>query len=240
MAAANDMPLNPRQLPPWSGPKFVPVQSFMGPVEKPSQFPFEDATSENPNLFPPVCIRSHWDPGMILRRTLPQQQVATPLDPRPWTKVCLRYTTSQDFEEAPRPSDNIVFPSGGTVYPPTRYREAIDHESELRRLDRPLGTCERDQYIPSTTGDMYVPNVLVPDRRQPNSRFVQELAMPMAAMRDNKPYDCVFDAQMAAFSRSSALPFNNATKQQRYAVTRKDLVKQQIPQPIPSSKVSLS
>ncbi len=238
--AANDMPMNPRQLPPWSGPKFVPVQASLGPVEKPSQFPFEDATSENPNLFPPVCIRSHWDPGMILRRTLPQQQVATPLDPRPWTKVCLRYTTSQDFEDAPRPSDNVVFPSGGSVYPPTRYREAIDHESELRRLDRPLGTCERDQYIPPTTGDMYVPNATVPERRQPNSRFVQELAFPMAAMRDDKPYDCVFDAQMSAFARSSSLPFNNATKQQRYAVTRKDLVKQQYPQPIASSKVSLS
>jgi hypothetical protein len=239
MAAANDMPMNPRQLPPWSGPSFVPVQASLGPVEKPSQFPFQDATSENPNLYPPVCIRSHWDPGMILRRTLPQQQVATPLDPRPWTKVCLRYTTSQDFEDAPRPSDSVVFPSGGTVYPPSRYREAIDHESELRRLDRPLGTCERDQYIPPTTGDMYIPNVTVPDRRQPNSRFVQELSFPMAAMRDEKPYDCVFDAQMAAFSRSQ-MPFNNATKQSRYAVTRKDLVKQQIPQPIPSSKVSLS
>ncbi len=240
MAAANDMPLNPSQRPPWSGPAFVPVQPSLGPVERPSQFPFQDAQSENPSLFPPVCIRSHWDPSMILRRTLPQQQVATPLDPRPWTKVCLRYTTSQDFEEAPRPSDNVVFPSGGTVYPPSRYREAIDHESELRRLDRPLGTCERDQYIPPTTGDMYVPNATVPGNRQASTRFVQELAFPMAAMRDEKPYDCVYDAQMAAFNRSSALPFNNATKQQRYAVTRKDLVKQQYPQPTPSGKVSLS
>lgn len=254
---AQDVPRNPRQLPPWSGgnnmnniansptrvgvPPFVPVAPSIKPIEQPSEYPIQSATVQNPNLFPPVCIRSHWDPTKIIQRTLPQAMVPTPLDPRPWTKVCLEYVTTQDFQEAPRPSDSVVFPSGGSVYPPNRYKEAIDSESELRRLDRPLGTCERDQYFPPLSGDLYVPNKTVPDRGQPNNRFIEELAFPMACMRDAKPYDCVAEAQEAAWMRSP-MPFNNATKQSRYAVQRKDLVRQTYgeAQPIPQEMMRLS
>ncbi len=221
---ASDVPYQPRQLPPWGGPPFTPVAPSIQPLEKPADYPFDSATSQNPNLFPPVCIRSHWDPTQILKRTLPQAQVATPLDPRPWTRVCMQYTTSSDFEEAPRPSDSVVFPSGGTVYPPNRYKEAIDQESDLRRLDRPLGTCERDQYIPPRSGDMYSAQALLPERHPLNNRFIQELSVPQATLRAGV-YDCVADAQAAAFSRSP-MPFNNATKQARYAVQRKDLIRQ--------------
>ena len=240
---------NPRQPVPWNGPTTPLSQADQIPVARdlqnnnvgvrPAAFPFKPATDENPNIFPPVCLRSHWDPTMIIQRTLPQQQVSTPLDPRPWTKVCLNYVTSAEFHDAPRPADSVVFPSGGSVYPPTRYREAIDDESELRRLDRPLGTCERDQYIPPRSGDMYRAGVTVPDRGQPSSRFIQELAFPQACMRAGV-YDCVEDAQNSAFSRSPRI-FNNTTKQDRYAVQRKDLVRpQQTPGPIPTSMVSLS
>lgn len=168
-------------------------------------------------FFPPVCLTYHWDPTAVLRRVVPQgPQVPLALDPRPWAKVCLEYVNSgQSSEQAPIPPANMVFPSGGEFYPPSRYSAAIDNESLLRRLDRPLGTCDANQYEPNQRGDMYKPNVLVPDRLvQPTTDMVKELAMPKALLRAG-PYDCRLEADKVNWSRSTSL-FNNATKQQRY------------------------
>jgi hypothetical protein len=184
-----------------------------GQTEK---FPFEDANVHTPNMLPPVCLRSHWDPEQIIRRTLPQSSfsLGLPLDPRPWTKICLTYTTSSDFEEAPHPPSSLVLPSGGTFYPPSRYLEGINDESRLRRLDRPLGLCEKEQYIPSYTGSLYVPNSTVSQREHVSDRFIEELAFPKACMRV-EPYDCRQNAEREAWMRSPR-PFNNPTKQDRY------------------------
>ena len=186
------------------------------------RYPFDDASIQH-NLFPPVCIRSHWDAENIIRRTLPALHLATPLEPRPWTKICMKYVTTQEFEDAPRPNDNMVMPSGGVLYPPSRYRESIDNESQLRRLDRPLGTCEADDYKVPLSGNLFRPNSTVDRKKQPNSRFVEELSFPMACMR-NSDYDCRSQAQQEAWARSGSL-FNNATKQERYSLTRPDLIK---------------
>jgi len=175
----------------------------------------EPKWSKPTTMFPPVCLRSHWDPEQIIRRTLPTQLVAVPLDPRPWTKVCMEYVTTAEFEQAPRPSDDVVYPSGGVQYPPTRYIEAIDRESLLHRLDRPLGTCEREQYQPARSGDMFMPNSTVPARKYVNDRFIQELSFPQALMR-SEVYDCRKEQDMIAMSRSPKL-FNNTTKQDRYS-----------------------
>jgi hypothetical protein len=236
MASAQP-PRDPRQAPPWPGPPFEPVTYTRGPVERPSEFPFKDPSQVH-DLFPPVCLRTHWDPTRINRWTLPEIQVATPLDPRPYTKVCLNYVTSQEFQDAPRPPDGVVYPMGGTVYPPTRYRESVDQESMLRRLDRPLGTCEKDQYLPPRTGDMYRPNVTVPDKGPSNDRFIEELAFPQACMRAG-PYPCRAEAEKEAWYRSPR-PFNNTTKQDRYIVSRPDLSKPQpVPQPIADYRVAV-
>ena len=233
---------DPRQNPPWAGPPFSKVvANTREPLEQPDEFPFADAKTQNPDLFPPVCLRSHWDPEQIIRLTLPisKKSVALPLDPRPWTKICLKYTTSSEFEDAPRPDDNIVFPSGGSVYPPTRYRESIDTESRFRRLDRPLGTCERSQYIPPRSGDMYVPNSTVPERGPQNSRFISELSFPKACMRVG-PYECRANVETEAWQRSPRI-FNNTTKQDRYAVSRPDLASpKQTMNPRPTGMSQLS
>lgn len=168
-------------------------------------------------FFPPVCLQYHWDPTAILRRVVPQgPPVPLALDPRPWAKVCLEYVNSgQSSEQAPAPPPNMVFPSGGEFYPPTRYSSSIDNESLLRRLDRPLGTCDAEQYEPNQRGDMYISNQLVPDRvYTPTTEMVKELAMPKALLRAGL-YDCRLDADKANWARSTSL-FNNATKQQRY------------------------
>jgi hypothetical protein len=173
--------------------------------------------SQTTPFFPPVCLTYHWDPTAVLRRVVPQgPAVPLALDPRPWAKVCLEYVNSgQSSEQAPLPPSNMVFPSGGEFYPPGRYSSAIDNESLLRRLDRPLGTCDPQQYEPNFKGDMYVPNRLVPDRvQQPSTDMVKELAMPQALIRGG-PYDCRLEADKKNWARSTSL-FNNATKQQRY------------------------
>jgi hypothetical protein len=233
------LPEHLTQPPPWSGP-----QGPMGPnglesptqnenssgsfslfgskeLKSPASYPFSEVGHA---MFPPVCLRSHWDPEQIIRRTLPTVQLATPLEPRPWTKICLEYTTTQDFEDAPRPNDATVMPTGGSVYPPSRYREAVDNESLLRRLDRPLGTCEADQYRVPLSGGMYKPNSTVQrSENAENSRFIQELAFPMACIRSEGDYECRSDTHHSAWARSRSM-FNNATKQERYSVSRPDLV----------------
>ena len=180
-------------------------------TQKEEPYPFGN---EGPvPFFPPVCIRSHWDPTARLRHILPQGagagQEQLPMDFRPYTKVCMTYTTSGAFEPVAAPPSDKVYPPGGEFYPPSRYASAIDSESLLRRLDRPLGTCEADQYVPR----IRQPTV-IPDRKQPDSRFIQELAFPQVLLRDG-PYPCRAEADVANWSRSEK-PFFNATKQERY------------------------
>ena len=202
---------DPRPPLPWAGPRGPPPDAppTYQTAEHPAEYPITSA--ENTNLFPPVCIRSHWDPEMIIRRSLPSVRVSLPLDPRPLTKVCMEYVTDSPFEMAPRPPDSLVFPSGGAFYPPTRYRNAVDRESLLKRLDRPHGTCEKEQFAPEY--DMYTPNSTVPDRGKPNDRFIQELAFPMALMRSGT-YDCRRNNDEEAMSLNGKM-FNNATKHNR-------------------------
>jgi len=178
------------------------------------EFPFGN---EGPSpFFPPVCLQSHWDPTARLRHILPDRKTSErlPLDFRPMTKICLTYTTSGPMEVPQTPSPDTVYPPGGEFYHPARYSQAIDNESSLRRLDRPLGTCEGTDWVPNMGGDMFRQNMLVPDRKQPENRFIQELAYPQALMRDG-PYPCREEADRANWTKSDR-PFFNATKQDRY------------------------
>ena len=185
------------------------------PFEKGSPVePYPITSSTTQPFFPPVCLRSHWDPTRIYARTVPTSLVPLPLNFRPYTKVCLEYRTSAPEEKAPDMPNDLVFPNGGDMYPPTRYLNAIDNESLLRRLDRPLGTCDMEQYQPPLSGDMYVDRMLVPRSLKPPSRFVEEISMPQALLR-NGPYHCRQEADQANWDRSPRL-FNNATKQDRY------------------------
>jgi hypothetical protein len=175
---------------------------------------FPISSSETKPFFPPVCLKTHWDPTMIYSRSVPTSYVPLPLDFRPYTKVCLEYRTSAPEQKAPEIADNVVFPQGGEVYPPDRYLRAVDKESLLRRLDRPLGTCDEKEYEPPQTSDMYVDRMLVPKSNKPPSRFVEEISMPSALLRAGT-YHCRAEADEKNWSRSTRL-FNNATKQDRY------------------------
>ena len=193
----------------------APLNPMGTPFEKGSPvetYPIQSSTTKP--FFQPVCLRSHWDPTRIYSRTVPTELVSLPIDFRPYTKVCLEYRTSAVEQKAPEVPDSLVFPNGGDVYPPTRYLNNIDKESLLRRLDRPLGTCDPQQYTPSRTGDMYVDRMLVPRSAKPPSRFVEEISMPQALLRSGQ-YHCRAEADQRNWDRSPRL-FNNATKQDRY------------------------
>jgi hypothetical protein len=193
----------------------APVNPMGTPFEKGSpteSYPIQGSSTAP--FFPPVCLSSHWDPTRIYARTVPTTLVPLPMDFRPYTKVCLEYRTSAVEQKAPEVPEALVFPGGGDVYPPTRYLNNIDKESLLRRLDRPLGTCDEKQYQPPKNGDMYVDRMLVPPSLRAPSSFVEELSMPRALLRGGT-YECRAQADQRNWDRSPRL-FNNSTKQDRY------------------------
>lgn len=179
-------------------------------------YPIETAGD---NLFPPVCLRTHWDPTRMLAHILPQQKVALPLEFRPWVRVCKEYVTSAPATPAPMPPSNMVFPTGGEFYPPGRYSASIDTESVLRTLDHPLDKwCPGSHYVPRQDSDLFVAGRTVPDRGPVSSAFVSELAMPKALLRTDT-YTCRSANDSAYFQRSGRV-FNNPTKQDRYGADR--------------------
>ena len=193
----------------------VPPRSY--PREKGSPVLDLPLKMEGPtDFFPAVCLQSHWDPTAILKRTLPEGYVPQPTDPRPWTRICMEYTTAGEQYPAPETNPSIVMPNGGQFYPPNRYAEAIDNESKLRSLDRRLGTCEGDQWEPSLRSDMFNSRVLVPENVVPSDPSkIQELAYPKALLRSG-PYECREQNDKYNTSITSDYIFNNATKQDRY------------------------
>lgn len=185
-------------------------------------FPFANAGSAD-QLFPPVCLKYHWDPTVMLKYILPDKgqgsSLPLPMDFRPYVKVCKNYVTSAPAVEAPLPPANVVFPSGGEFYPPGRYSNAIDNESKLHYLDRRLNRwCQKDEWVPSVHSDMSVPNVMVPKSAVGPSPFVQELAMPQSLLR-TEAYDCRSGDDKVNWENSARL-FNNPTKQDRWGKER--------------------
>jgi hypothetical protein len=190
------------------------------PLESGSLTNKANFSNEGPRpFFPPVCLRTHWNPTKIIERTLPNEYVPQALDPRPWVKVCLEYTTSGENGPAPDISSSAVLPMGGSVYPTSRYTDAIDNESALRRLDRPLGTCDEDQYYPNRGGDMFNQRILVPYRVTADPSKISELALPRVA-RPIREYECRAKDDVVNTALSTRR-FNNTTKQDRYKLLGK-------------------
>jgi hypothetical protein len=198
----------------------TPPMSY--PREKGSPVYGLPLNSEGPSdFFPAVCLKSHWDATAILKRTLPAGYVPQPTDPRPWTRICMEYTTAGEQVPAPDVNPTIDMPNGGQFYPPGRYAAAIDDESKLRALDRPLGTCDDKQYKPNMGGDMFDSRILVPEHAVPSDPSkIQELAYPRALLRAG-PYECREQNDKYNVSVSSDFMFNNATKQDRYKAMKK-------------------
>jgi hypothetical protein len=184
------------------------------------QFPLDSASLPDSQMFPPVCLKTHWDPTEMVRRILPHQSVALPQDPRPLVRVCKQYKTSTPAMPAPMPPSHMVFPTGGQFYPPGRYSSRIDDESVLRTLDQPLNKwgAGATQYIPEEESTLYVAGSTVPDRQPTSNAFIAELAMPQALLRTDGR-TCRSENDTLYFERSGRL-FNNPTKQDRYGADK--------------------
>lgn len=179
-----------------------------------------DLQSEGPRPFyPPMCIKTHWDPTAILRKTLPSDYVPQALDPRPWAKVCMEYTTTGENGPAPKVSKSVVMPNGGQFYPVSRYQASVDDESKLKGLDRPLGTCDKDEFLPNIKGDMYNSRLVVPHIINTNPAIIQEVAFPKVLLNVG-PYECRNEQDQVNMQLSGRL-FNNTTKQDRYKLKGK-------------------
>jgi hypothetical protein len=123
--------------------------------------------------FPPACLRTHWDPTMVVKHVLPDFYAAQPLDPRPATKVCFAYhhTSAGDAPLPAQPPPSVpstppqflgglhrpepphltgkVWPPGGAAELGFPYRGfKPDVETDVLRIDEPLTKCAEKRYIP--------------------------------------------------------------------------------------------
>jgi hypothetical protein len=188
----------------------------------PAKFPIANEKTLDPKLSH-YCAPRHWDPTMVYRYTVHEQYgpQSLPIDPRPWTKVCLEYVTSSPHEYAPSPPKDMVFTGASGFNPPTRYLAAIDHESQLRRLDQPLnndllsqGNCKSPMYKLPLSSDTFQQYVLLPPQSTPKSAMVRELADP-AVLERNGQYKCSEEAMICGLKGAPKF-FLNPTKQNRY------------------------
>jgi hypothetical protein len=189
-----------------------------------AKFPIGDDKTLDP--LTQYCAPRHWDPTMIFRYSVPggmgDNSVSLPLDPRPWTKICLQYVNSSPAEPAPPVPPTMVIPGASEFYPPGRYSAAIQDESKLRRLDRPLNEdllpgrrgCFPQQYTMPQNSDALQQWSLLPPQIQPKSRMARSLADPPVLERDGQ-YKCSEEAMVCDLKASPRF-WNNFTKLSKY------------------------
>jgi len=194
----------------------------------PAKFPIGNDKTLDP--ITRYCAPPHWDPTMIFRRSVPGGMgtgtaMPLPMDPRPWAKICLQYVNSGPAEPAPPVPASMVIPGAGEFYPPGRYQEAINNESLLRRLDRPLNEdllpgkkgCFPEQYTMPATSDALQQYVLLPPQMKPSSPMVRRLQDPPVLERMGQ-YKCSEEAMVCDLKGSPRF-FNNCTRQSKYQQT---------------------
>lgn len=122
--------------------------------------------------FPPACLRTHWDPTMVVKHVLPPYEgVTQALDPRPAAKICFAYhhtsagdaplppplptglpATPREFLgglHRPPATGPVPWPPGGAAelgFPYRGYSAAV--ETDVLRIDEPLTKCAEKRYIP--------------------------------------------------------------------------------------------
>ena len=189
----------------------------------------ESAYTQGPKswneAFPPICLRTHWDPTAVSRQILPgaaQRNLA--MDPRPAAMICKQYytTSAGDAPLASYPAleqmqiphalrggmqrpdaseQQVPFPPGGAAglgFPYESYNPAA--ESDVLRLREHLTKCAEKRYVPHgsvPSPDMSMHNVPGADQH-PN----------IAANIVKTSTNCRAEDDAAAWNKSSRLFFN--------------------------------
>jgi hypothetical protein len=189
--------------------------------------------------FPPVCIKTHWDPTQVSKHILPGSLIAPqPVDPRPSTRICTSYyTTSQGDAPLPVPLENAeteyipdsllgsryyvrpdhgprAQPPGGAAgrnAPYPIYAGNIGVESDIYRLDEPLTRCKDRRYVPQN-GPADATNTL-PD-------VSQEFELGKYATYVTKRAGCRDSDDNDAWNRSGRLFFNHTRLDRVYPQAR--------------------
>ena len=193
----------------------------------PAQFPIQDDKTLDPKLTR-YCAPRHWDPTMIFARSVPggmgtaSHSLPLPMDPRPWAKICLQYVNSGPAEAAPPVPPTMVIPGASEFYPPSRYSEAINNESLLRRLNRPLNedllpgpkSCFPQQYVLPATSDAFQQYSMLPPQTAPRSQIARNLADP-PVLQNLGQYKCSEEAMVCGLKGAPRF-FNNVTSMSKY------------------------
>jgi hypothetical protein len=175
-------------------------------------------------VFPPVCLKSHWDPAALSKYVLPQDlRIPLPVDPRPLFRNCINYFNLTPNTEATKQEsvtrsklDIPLQPGGGTRGVPFElYAKNIDNESDLF-LNHPQDQCDDDKWMASNDSDLYNNNHKPIVTKADDSGFVKvsELEKPLATITPNGPYKCRADVDQSAWGRSARV-FNNPTREDR-------------------------
>jgi len=183
--------------------------------------------------FPPVCLKTHWDPTMVTTHVLPTtKQRDLAMDPRPSSKICTAYFNTSmgdagiedSYDNQPlnvpsaflggfkRPvshtaNSSSVMPPGGAAslgFPFSVYQERVNNETDVLRINEPLTRCAEKRYIPN--GGLPAPassTNKIPDADVSQS----SLLSPFATLVKTQA-GCRNNDDESAWNRSARLFFN--------------------------------
>jgi hypothetical protein len=182
--------------------------------------------------FPPICVKSHWDPTMVTSHILPTVQRNLAEDPRPSTKICTSYYNTSmgdagipdSYEDKPlnipsaflggfkRPvSENAksstVMPPGGSAslgFPFSVYQQRVNQESDVLRLNEPLTRCAEKRYIPN--GGLPAPTTST--NKIPDADISQSSLLSPLATFVKTQAGCRNEDDQESWNRSARLFFN--------------------------------
>jgi hypothetical protein len=180
--------------------------------------------------FPPICLRSHWNPTALTNHILPSATFRDlSLDPRPASKICTSYYTSsagdasipapKEFrpqipaallnnETTQRVEDAGVVPPGGAAgrgFPYAQFAKNVGKETDLLRINEPLSRCTDRRYMPA--------NGLPAPQMATNRIFGADPSYTTKEMDDkativSRTAGCREADDQAAWDRSARLFFN--------------------------------
>lgn len=169
------------------------------------------------NVFPPVCLKSHWDPAALSKYVLPETlasgAVPLPVDPRPLFRNCINYfnltpqTAETKHDATVRAAQALQVQPGGLRSPYEVYVNNIDKESDLL-LNHPQDRCDNNKWTATEDSDLYV------NRHKPTaSASALAIDRPLVTIA-NKTSGCRAAFDKGAWNRSARF-FNNPTREDR-------------------------
>lgn len=164
-------------------------------------------------MFPPVCIKTHWDSEAFSKHVLPADlKIPLPVDPRPQVRNCTMYYTTAPEElngdKIKRSELEISERGGGAKFPYEVYQRNINVETELL-LDHAQDNCDETKWAATAESDLFVNKAAPPKKPSPS---FSELSRPLATIAG--PYKCRAEADELAWAKSPRL-FNNITREDR-------------------------